>query len=99
MSSISKDSTIREAQAYLQQNWVKGTICPCCKRAVKLYHYKINSGQSYATILLYRITRELQPQDGWVHISNEFARLKINAHTLSYHRAAYWGLIEQRANQ
>lgn len=87
--------TLEEAKQYLRENWEKGVDCPCCTRAVKLYHYTINSGQAYATILLYRLTKQLQPEDGWIHVSNEFANIKVNAHTLSYHRAALWGLIEK----
>lgn len=92
---MTKLYTLEEAKQYLRDNWEKGVDCPCCTRAVKLYHYTINSGQAYATILIHKLTEQLQPEDGWLHVSNEFAKIKVNAHTLSYHRAALWGLIER----
>ena len=90
------DMTLGEARQLLRDNWEKGVDCPCCTRLVKLYHYKINSGQARALITLYKLTNQQKPKDGWIHVPQEFAKLKLDAHGMSYHRTALWGLIEQQ---
>lgn len=92
---IDDNSTVREVRQFLFENREEGTVCPCCDRIAKEYHYTIGHGQAQAVITLYKLTRMLKPEDGYIHVHNEFARyFKLNCNTLSYHRLQYWELIE-----
>lgn len=88
--------TLEEARQYVIDNQVKGVRCPCCTRMVKEYHYTINSGQALALIVIYRLTKQLQPTDGWMHILKVFGEhTKLNPQSLSFHRLKLWNLLEQ----
>jgi|TARA_R110002020_G_scaffold292835_1_gene508239 hypothetical protein len=82
--------TIVEAKQHLRDNFKKGTECPCCGKYVKAYKRKLNSGIARALILMYR----LGAYNGkYIHVQNEFAKLKLRATTMDYAYAEKWKLI------
>jgi hypothetical protein len=97
MNKPKSSDTIEDAQAYIAENAQKGVKCPCCGLMQKEYHYTINSGQAKALIVIFRLTNQLRPEDGWMHILREFGQhTKLNPQSLSFHRLKLWGLIEQQ---
>ena len=97
MDEPEQDDTLEYAQKYVKDNQAKGVRCPCCARMVKEYHYTINSGQALAIIVIYRLTKQLSPEDGWIHILKAFGEhTKLNPQSLSFHRLKLWGLLEQQ---
>lgn len=83
-------NTIAEGKQYLKDNWEKGVDCPCCKRLVKLYKYKLNSGSARSLIIMYQLEQE---HDDWVHVQQEFAKRGLNANSMNYILLHWWGLI------
>jgi len=47
--------TIKEAKAFLRENFEKGCKCPCCDSSVRLYKRKLNSGMALFLIGLYKL--------------------------------------------
>ena len=83
--------TITEAKQYLRSNFKTGAECPCCGKYVKAYKRKLNSGIARALILMYR----LGAYNGkYIHVQNEFAKLKLRATTMDYAYAEKWKLID-----
>ena len=83
--------TIAEAKQHLRKNFKTGTKCPCCNKYVKAYKRKLNSGIARALIIMYK----LNAYNGhYVHVQNEFAKLKLRATTMDYAYAEKWGLID-----
>lgn len=82
--------TIAEAKQFLKENWEKGVDCPCCRRLVKLYRYKLNSGSARSLIIMYELEQE---HHDWVHVQHEFADRGLNANSMNYILLHWWGLI------
>ena len=83
--------SIAEAKQHLKDNFKTGTVCPCCNKYVKAYKRKLNSGIARALILMHR----LGAYNGkYIHVQNEFAKLKLRATTMDYAYAEKWKLIE-----
>ena len=92
---INDDMTLGQVKAYVLENRDKGLRCPCCDRIVKTYKYPMNVGLARAMIAAYRITKELQPADGWFHLQRQFtSHLGLNANSLCYSRLKWWGMLE-----
>lgn len=88
--------TLEEAKAYLSENMLKGTKCPCCKQFVKIYKRQIYKTMALGLIELYR-------QGGvkdFVHITTLLNNPEIAARGLGgdFSKLALWGLIEEKEN-
>ena len=87
--------TIAEAKQHLRTSFKDGTECPCCGKYVKAYKRKLNSGMARALILIYNLTKDGK----YVHIQDEFIKLKLRATTMDYAYAEKWKLIESDLDQ
>jgi hypothetical protein len=86
--TLPMDSTLREARDFVQARLVEGVRCPCCTQFAKVYKRKLNSGQAWALILVYRrVGRE------WCHITQVDPSLAGNGGDIS--KLRYWGLVEE----
>ncbi len=83
--------TILEAKQYLRDNFKTGATCPCCNKYVKAYKRKLNSGIARALIIMYKLGAVNKK---YIHVQNEFAKLKLRATTMDYAYAEKWSLIE-----
>jgi hypothetical protein len=81
-----KESTLKEAKAFLNRNYEKGTQCPCCNQMVKLYKRKLNSGMARTLIELYKCG------DRFVHVKNHLREQQLN-NTHDFTLLRHWGLI------
>ncbi len=80
--------TLKDARAWLREQRVDGVRCPCCTQFAKIYKRPINSQQTRALILLYRLRgRE------WAHITRVDKSLEGNGGDIS--KLRYWGLVEE----
>ena len=84
--------SIAEAKQYLRNNYKKGTVCPCCNKYVKAYKRKLNSGIARSLIIMYKL-EAFWFDNKYIHVQNEFAKLKLRATTMDYAYAEKWGLI------
>lgn len=74
----------------------KGTHCPCCKKFVKVYHRKFNSGMAITMIYTYPWFRS-HPLE-WLTIG----KFLIREHDLwpsDYGKLIWWGLLEKKAER
>lgn len=100
MFIMDKLYTLEEAKQYLRENFEKGADCPCCLQFVKLYKRRLNAGACRALILMYRIERASEDFNEWIHVQQEFAsRFGLNANSMDYSQAQWWGLIESKPNE
>jgi hypothetical protein len=81
-----EESTLKEAKAFLNSNYEKGTQCPCCNQLVKLYKRKLNSGMARTLIELYNCG------DRFIHVKNHLREQQLN-NTHDFTLLRYWGLI------
>ena len=81
-----EESTLKEAKAFLNSNYEKGTQCPCCNQLVKLYKRKLNSGMARTLIELYKCG------DRFVHVKNHLRKQQLN-NTHDFTLLRHWGLI------
>jgi len=84
--------SIAEAKQYLRNNYKKGTVCPCCNKYVKAYKRKLNSGIARSLIIMYKL-EAFWFDNKYIHVQNEFAKLKLRATTMDYAYAEKWELI------
>jgi len=84
--------TIIDAKRYLRENWEIGVKCPCCGQRVQKYKFKFNSGMA-------RLLIEFRKQDDWIHVTNHFRRLGLNAHAMNYGKLKFWKLIEKQKKE
>tara|TARA_R110002050_G_scaffold116946_2_gene233630 strand:+ start:9083 stop:9523 length:441 start_codon:yes stop_codon:yes gene_type:complete len=82
--------TIAEAKQHLRDSFKTGTVCPCCNKYVKAYKRKLNSGIARALIIMYRLGAHTGK---YIHVQDEFAKLKLRATTMDYAYAEKWKLI------
>lgn len=87
-----KFETMKEAKAYLRENWEKGIECPCCGQFVKLYSRSITSSMAYALYLIYKN----QKNDDWTHVQSYLKKLNIPAPVMSgdISKLKFWELLE-----
>ena len=83
--------SIAEAKQHLRNNFKEGTTCPCCGKYVKAYKRKLNSGIARSLITMYKLGAF---NGKYIHVQDEFAKLKLRATTMDYAYAEKWGLIE-----
>lgn len=81
-----EESTLKEAKAFLNSNYEKGTQCPCCNQLVKLYKRKLNSGMARTLIELYKCG------DRFIHVKNHLRKQQLN-NTHDFTLLRHWGLI------
>ena len=88
-------TTLAEARAALNEDWEKGTECPCCHQRVELYPRRIYATSAIGIINLYHLTQE-QPDVEYFHIK------VIERHRKSgggdFAKLATWGLVEEQFN-
>tara|TARA_R110000787_G_scaffold21864_3_gene64175 strand:- start:105 stop:566 length:462 start_codon:yes stop_codon:yes gene_type:complete len=84
--------TIIEGKQYLRDNFKTGAVCPCCDKYVKAYKRKLNSGIARSMIIMYKLNA-FWFDNKYIHVQNEFAKLKLRATTMDYAYAEKWGLI------
>jgi len=82
--------TIAEGKQHLRDNFKTGTVCPCCDKFVKAYKRKLNSGIARSLIIMHKLGAV---NGKYIHVQNEFAKLKLRATTMDYAYAEKWGLI------
>ena len=87
--------TLAEAKQHLRTSFKDGTECPCCGKYVKAYKRKLNSGMARALILIYTLTKDGK----YIHVQDEFAKLRLRATTMDYAYAEKWKLIESDLDQ
>ena len=82
--------TIAEGKQHLRDNFKTGATCPCCNKYVKAYKRKLNSGIARSLIIMHN----LGACGGlFIHVQDEFAKLKLRATTMDYAYAEKWKLI------
>lgn len=86
--------TIKEAKAYLRENFEKGCKCPVCDNSVRLYKRKLNSGMALFLLGLYKLTRDKEA----VYFSNKdiMENMNINTSSLDYSVLRHFDLISPR---
>jgi len=60
--------TVDEAQEYITDRSVEGTLCPCCGQRVQVYPRKFNANM--ATFLVSLVMRSKERGWDWVHYSD-----------------------------
>ncbi len=86
--------TIKEAQDYLNDNFLEGVHCPCCEQYVKKYKRKINSAMARVLIRLNNVTEE-QGED-FYHVS-VFDPTRSGGSDVA--KLAAWGLVKAQVNK
>jgi len=79
--------TLREAKDILNENYVKGLLCPCCKGVVKQYRRSIYGKMAVALIKLYQFTNGDPAM--FVHIND----LGLTSGGADFAKFVFWGLI------
>lgn len=87
---ITPNTTIAEAQAYLNINPKKAKPCPCCQQTVKLYTRKVNVRM---LLPLFKLTK-LNP-DIYHHVST----FDMNTSKGEFTKLRYWNLVEMKDNE
>ena len=82
-------TTVSEAKSWIVENEKKGAICPCCGEIVKVYKRKLNSGQAYELLLLYRLT--ITGNNGEFYHHTKFSQTTSG----EISKLVFWGLVEQ----
>tara|TARA_R110000787_G_scaffold153516_3_gene267413 strand:- start:7517 stop:7972 length:456 start_codon:yes stop_codon:yes gene_type:complete len=83
--------SIAEGKQYLRDNFKTGAVCPCCDKYVKAYKRKLNSGIARSLIIMHKLGAV---NGKYIHVQNEFAKLKLRATTMDYAYAEKWSLIK-----
>lgn len=81
--------TIKEAKQYLRDHFNEGTKCPVCGQRVQKYRFKFNSGMA-------RLLIEFRKAETWIHVTNHFRKIGLNAHAMNYGKLKFWQLIEKQ---
>ena len=82
-------TTIKEAKAFLKENWANGgTTCPCCSQPVKLYKKKLNFQMAKVLIDMYKTNKE------WVHPIKDLTTINGD-----YAKLRFWGLLEPKVKE
>ena len=84
--------SLNDAKARLMQDALVGTNCPCCKKFVKVYHRKFNSGMAMTMIYTYPWFRS-HPLE-WLNILNWCA--KTHGYVAGeIGKLIWWGMLEK----
>lgn len=83
-------NTVKEAKAYLKENFIKGIDCPCCGQLVKLYKRKLNSNMAYVLIQIFHSGKD------FIHVKDYLRENNIK-NTHDWTLLKHWGLIQERA--
>jgi len=86
--SITQESTIADAKAYMRERVDEGVDCVVCRQFVRRYRRRLHAGQARWLIELVRL---YQLQSTWIHFA------EVNG-TLDYAKLRDWGLIESKPN-
>jgi hypothetical protein len=84
-------AAVDKAREEMMASVEEGTVCPCCKRYIKLYRRHVNKSMVEALEWLVRISEEGRR---WVNMSKE-APAKFTK-SFQVGTLKYWGLIEQK---
>jgi hypothetical protein len=91
-------STLEEAREFVSKHAGDGVTCPCCDQNARRYCRKLNSGTAHALIDFYHWSNGNADKDGWVGVGKDHMtkRMCLTYHHNEFHKARWWGLIEQR---
>jgi len=73
-----------------------GTHCPCCKKFVKVYCRKFNSGMAYALIQIYQQARKTNNE--WLNVG-KFLIEECEVWPSDYGKLVWWGLLEKHSGK
>jgi len=88
------ETTLADAQAWLQTRLEEGVSCPCCGQFARIYRRKLNS--TMAGGLVWLVRESVNNVNRWVE-SNRGPRWMIGSRQLA--TIAHWGLIEAKPNR
>jgi len=80
--------TLAEAREYVDNGREEGVFCPCCKRFVKTYKRKLNSGMGVTLIRIYKHSLT------WIHVI-DFLREHNFHDSRDWTRLKHWGFLEE----
>lgn len=88
--------SIAEGKQYLEKNWKKGAICPCCKQYVKLYKRQVGAQMVKWLVALYKLNRK--NRDTYFHVSALLNNGKESLGVIGgdFAKMKYWGLIKEK---
>lgn len=73
----------------------KGGICPNCLRYGKIYRRDVNAGMIGILKFLKQVTIDINPDRGWLRITEYMKDFKENFRTQEYSKLRYWNLLER----
>ena len=95
VSTLTDSDTLKEAKAFLRENWEAGATCPCCTQNVKKYPRPIHGSMAYLLIRLYKLDRN---NPDYYHVTQIYDKGKSNGSD-DFSKFQVWGMIEQRTKE
>lgn len=100
--TITDQSTVGEAKAYLRERLLEGAECSCCTQRAQMYRRTITAGMALGMIAVHRAVRDGHGDaDGFVHAEDTFRDAKATGMRLpaavrgDFAKLRFWGLAEQ----
>jgi hypothetical protein len=88
--------TVSNAKKEIHTHWKSGCFCPACDQFVKVYRRKLDRGMAYGLISLFKIHKQNNNFDTFIHATSEFTKRKINPSDAQISKLRYWGLVEPK---
>lgn len=98
--TLSDDTPLSEARAYVSENLEAGVACPCCGQHTQLHRWSLLPSQALGLLLLFWFNQKRPEHRGrWVHVTRFFAALGLDARTTmilppGFPKLRHWGLVE-----
>jgi len=74
-----------------------GGKCPCCDRYGRIYRRSLQNRLVNVLVLMYEITEQYSPPDGWINLSEYKEEIKERCGTHEFSKLKLWSLIEQQS--
>jgi len=93
---LTQKTTVIQARQHLADNAVKGVICPCCDRPVKINTLTLNATNAICLMVLYHASKK---SHDYFHITDLESKSHLMAIKMNgggdFSRMRHWGLIEE----